>query len=137
MYLKRNDAEVGYWRKANAIHNWFSSQAENGCLENCERMIISREILEDLLELCNKTLKILDNGKLISKEEQGFVIKLYDEETANAVSEILPTASGFFWGSVIIGEWYREDIEITIEICQEVLNTTDWEKDIVEYYAWW
>ena len=36
--------EVGYWRKANAIHNWFVNNIQNG-KDDCRRYEVSKENL--------------------------------------------------------------------------------------------
>ena len=43
--------EIGYWRKANQIHNWFVENVQNG-VDNCEYFIVKKEQLEKLLNLC-------------------------------------------------------------------------------------
>jgi len=90
--------EVGYWRKANAIHNWFVQNIQDG-VDNCQRSYVSRKELQQLLTLVEK---ILDDHSLAAK--------------------LLPTQSGFFFGGTEYDEWYFKDLEDTKRILTEVLS---------------
>ena len=118
MYLSKKVVkyeEKVYWRKSNAIHNWFSKHSPNGKLEDCEEMAVTKEMLEELLDTCNKVMK---NHKLAPK--------------------LLPVADGFFFGSQEYGEDYFYDLEHTVKEIQRVLEETDFEEDgDLLYYAWW
>jgi hypothetical protein len=92
--------EIGYWRKQNQIHQWFVENVQNG-VDNCGEYCVSKGQLEDLLEICNK---ILNDNSL--------------------AEELLPTASGFFFGGTEYDEWYFDGIENTIEILKEALSDT-------------
>jgi len=92
--------EVGYWRKQNQIHQWFVENVQNG-EDNCAEYCVSKGQLEDLLEICKK---ILNDNSL--------------------AEELLPTASGFFFGGTEYDEWYFDGIENTIEILEEALSDT-------------
>jgi hypothetical protein len=90
--------EVGYWRKANAIHKWFVDNVQEG-KDECQRSYVSRKQLQELLEVVNKILK--DNS---------------------LAGTLLPTQSGFFFGSVTYDEWYFQVLEETKEILTNALN---------------
>lgn len=92
--------EVGYWRKQNQIHQWFVENVQNG-VDNCGEYCVSKGQLEDLLEICKK---ILNDNSL--------------------AEELLPTASGFFFGGTEYDEWYFDGIQNTIEILEEALSDT-------------
>lgn len=53
--ISRVVEEVGYWRKANAIHNWFVENVQNG-IDECQDSHVSREKLAELLGLVNEVL---------------------------------------------------------------------------------
>jgi hypothetical protein len=89
--------EVGYWRKANQIHNWFVQNVQEG-EDNCGEYHVYEEQLEELLELCKK---VLANNEL--------------------AKELLPSQSGFFFGGTEYDEWYFKDLENTIEIIETLL----------------
>lgn len=61
-------------------------------------------------------------------------LKGMDEEK---IKEILPTESGFFFGSTAYDEYYFSDVEETIKIIIDVLKTTDFEKELVVYRSSW
>ena len=92
--------ELGYWRKQNQIHQWFVENVQNG-VDNCGEYSVSKGQLEDLLEICKKILN--DNTR---------------------AEELLPTASGFFYGGTEYDEWYFDGIQNTIEILEEALSDT-------------
>lgn len=91
--------EVGYWRKANAIHQWFVANVQEG-VDNCGEYYVPREKLQELRDLCAAVL----GG-------------------AQAAPEALPTQSGFFFGSTSYDEYYREDLSETVRIIDEALAT--------------
>jgi hypothetical protein len=89
--------EVGYWRKVNAIHNWFVHNVQGG-VDECQQAYVSHDQLKALLELVET---VLADPKL--------------------AGELLPTQSGFFFGSTEYGEYYLEDLENTKAILTAVL----------------
>jgi uncharacterized protein YneR len=103
--------EVGYWRKANQIHRWFVENVQNG-IDECQSSYVSRDKLQDLLEVCKQVKE--DNSK---------------------AAELLPSASGFFFGGTEYDEWYFNDIDNTIKIIEDCLS--DEYADDFEYMASW
>jgi hypothetical protein len=103
--------EAGYWRKANAIHRWFVDNVQEGN-DNCGNYYVSRDTLEELLELCKKV--VADNS---------------------LAETLLPTQSGFFFGGTEYNEWYFEDVINTIKILEECLE--DENADDFEYSSSW
>ena len=103
--------EVAYWRKANQIHNWFVANVQGG-IDNCQSSYVSRDNLEELLDLC----KQVDS----------------DNELADS---LLPTTSGFFFGGTEYDEWYFKDISNTITFLEDCLS--DELADEFEYSASW
>jgi hypothetical protein len=92
---------VGYWRKANAIHNFFV-QGIGGGEDNCQEMWVSRDVLIDLRARCVDVLNA-------------------DDMEAKAKEIGLETTSGFFFGDTEYGDWYKDDLRLTIDICNHVL----------------
>lgn len=109
--------EIGYWRKANHIHKWFVDHVQGG-EDDCEKYEVTKSNLLDLKTVCEEVLSL--KGK--------------DE---GRIEEILPTTSGFFFGGTEYDEYYFSDVEATIEIINKVLETTDFEKELVVYEASW
>lgn len=95
--------EVGYWRKANAIHKWFVDNVQNGN-DDCAEYTVTNEQLDKLKSICEAVLKELEKG-----------------ETSLAESQ-LPTKSGFFFGDTDYGQYYKADLEDTIKICDIALS---------------
>ena len=105
------EVSVGYWRKQNAIHQWFVDNCQNG-EDDCRAAYVSREKLKELKALCKKVLKNKDSA-----------------------SEELPTTQGFFFGSEEYDEWYFQGLEETVEIIDRCLKMpAEWE---FEYHSSW
>ena len=114
-YVVQGEFEVAYWRKANQIRQWFVDHIEefeeddNGKYYN-----VTRELLEDLIYDCK------------------YVVNNHDD-----AEEVMPSSSGFFFGSTEYDEWYFKDLEDTIEMCKKVINETDWDNEVVFYTESW
>lgn len=94
IYTKGNkNNEELYWRKSNHIHNWFAKKLYSvGEEDNCNPKKFSSKLLDELQSTCQK---VLANRKKANK--------------------LLPTASGFFGGSIDYDEYYFHDVERTIK----------------------
>lgn len=92
---------VGYWRKANAIHNWFVNKLANG-VDECQEIYVSRHDLEKLSDSCAYVLRNKDKAMTV-----------------------LPPVSGFFFGSTELDEWYFHELKRTIEIIDNCLSVPD------------
>jgi hypothetical protein len=90
--------KIGYWRKANAIHDWFVQNCQDGN-DDCREAYVPIEKLEELRTVCKM---VLGNHAL--------------------ASEHLPTTSGFFFGSTDYDEWYYKDLELTVDIIDNALS---------------
>lgn len=110
--------QIGYWRKANHIHNWFVENVQDG-IDECETHEVTKKQLEDLLNVCKE---VLDNS---------------DIGDSSVAEELLPTTSGFFFGGTKYDEWYYKDVEDTIKIIEDILKTTDFEHEVVMYHSSW
>lgn len=110
---EKKKIEIGYWRKANAIHRWFVKNIQNNN-DDCKCYNLSKENIINLKELC---IKVKNDKQLACK--------------------LLPTQSGFFFGSTEYNEDYFDDLEETIKICNKVLNELDFEKYECVYSSWW
>ena len=105
---------VGYWRKANAIHNWFVNNVQDGVDDCAFHDEVTKENLEELRDICHEVL--------------------CDPDMAEA---LLPTQGGFFFGSIVYDEWYIDDLKRTIDIIDKVLETTDFDKQMIYYVSSW
>ena len=104
---KNHEYEVNYWRKSNAIHRWFTQDAEEDNLTEFPKTI---EDIKRLYHLCARSLK--------QKEP------------------VLETGDGFFWGSTKYDEWYWEDIQETVDALEVIIKHLE-EGDEYYYYAWY
>jgi hypothetical protein len=93
--------EVCYWRKANAIHRWFVTNVQGGN-DDCQRYCVPREKLVELLGVVREVLA--------------------HKELA---AELLPTTSGFFFGSTAYDDYYFSDLEHTKEALEKALVVDD------------
>ena len=137
--------EVGYWRKANEIHDWFVNNIQDG-VDDCDyHREVTKEDLEKLRDTCKKVLsetklvpgKIIngyryENGKEYPVEIDGLIV-----EDASSCKLHLPTTSGFFFGSTDYDEYYIHDLQRTVEICEEVLKYTDFKTQMIFYVSSW
>lgn len=101
-------AEVMYWRKANAIHNWFVTNCQGG-RDECQLTYVSREDLTKLRDLCREVL-------------------------TSKCAEKLPPTSGFFFGSTDVDEGYYADLERTASELSEILDNSDAYKEWDFFY---
>ena len=90
---------VAYWRKANSIHKWFCDL--DGGRDECQSIYVNRENLVTLRDLCASVIS----------------------QPALAAS-VLPTQPGFFFGSYDYDEWYMEDMKLTVEQLDKILEAT-------------
>ena len=136
--------EVGYWRKANAIHKWFVDNIQDG-EDDCGYYEVAPEQLEELLNICKlikqqsvmKKGKItvgyrFDNDKAVPIMEDGEYI-----ENPEVAEEYLPTQDGFCFGSTEYNQFYMENIESTIDILIKVLEETNFDIQMVVYSSSW
>lgn len=101
---------MGYWRKANQIHQWFVDNVQNG-VDECQTTFVGRDNLEELKSVCEQVLA--DNS---------------------LAEDLLPPSSGFFFGSYEIDEYYFQDLKDTVEIIDRCLNS---KFDYFEYQSSW
>lgn len=104
---------VAYWRKANAIHDWFVRECQGG-VDECQETYVERDKLIELRDLCKKVL-----------------------ENREQASELLPTASGFFFGGTDYDDWYFGDLENTVERLDKILNDPALAKMEFYYQSSW
>jgi hypothetical protein len=93
--------EVAYWRKANAIHEWFVVNCQGG-EDECKKTYVSTDSLQELLDTCQE---VIDNPE--------------------EAEELLPSSSGFFFGSTDYDEWYFKDLKYTVNMLKKILTEDD------------
>ena len=104
---------VAYWRKANAIHEWFVKNVQDG-RDECQEAYVTREQLRELIELCKQ---------IIAKPKDA--------------DRLLPTASGFFFGSTHYDEWYMDQLKYTVDRFEKLLADPAFAKADFYYQSSW
>ena len=104
---------LAYWRKANAIHQWFVNNVQDGT-DDCSDYDVSREKLQELVDTCKAVLA--DHTK---------------------AEELLPPQSGFFFGSTEIDYWYFQALRATIEQIEPLLTSAVMEDISIQYHSSW
>ena len=99
--------EVAYWRKSNAIHQWFVDNVQRD-VDNCRPHGVN---MEDLKKLLAVVCVVLDDH--------------------SKAGDLLPTQNGFFFGGTDYDEWYFKDLEYTKEKLTEI--TTNKSYDGLEF----
>lgn len=122
--------EVAYWRKANQIHKWFVDNVQGG-KDECQESYVTTEQLAALVELCKRVLNSVEtvdgelnmgqtfypNGEVVQHTQPGQVIA----QKAIAAT-LLPSESGFFFGSTDYDEFYLQDLRDTVEMLEPLLT---------------
>ena len=103
-------SDIGYFRKVNFLMTFFNYEG------NCEFKEIAKYELEDLVERCNAVLTASNR-----KEK---------------AEDLLPTQSGFFYGSTEYDEYYYEDVKEVRDWASGVLNDLK-DEEMVLMYCWW
>ena len=132
---------IMYWRKANQVHGWFTSNTQELTEEVSYRVTL--DDLKNLLDTCKQVLDILDKSKKkVIQVENGWSsgertfcdIDVFDCE--DEIMDLLPPTQGFFYGSSDINEYYKETIDETIRFLENEIPLCT-EDDEFEYYASW
>lgn len=111
---------VGYWRKANQIHNWFVKNVQCG-KDDCSEYIVDKEEINELLDICKDLISSKDKDKAL---------------------ELLPPKEGFFFGlsnpeQEHFWEYYWDDIELTISNLENALEYINKYDACIKYTSSW
>ena len=114
VYCENFDKQFTY-RKVNFLRGWMirnTSLTEN---DNCKEVTVPLERLKELLKNCNDVLNNHDKA-----------------------DELLPSHSGFFFGTYDYDEWYFRGVEQVRDDLNEIIKI-DMEYDIefITYSDWW
>jgi hypothetical protein len=98
------EVSMGYWRKVNAVHQWFVDNCQDGN-DDCRTAYVGHEQLEELKKVCEAVI--------------------LDPKTAETM---LPTQEGFFFGGTEYDDYYLQTLKDTVEIIDRCLTLPDeWE----------
>lgn len=86
--------EIGYWRQAKPIHDWFVKNVQDG-VNNSATYYVDRENLKTLKKICEEILSEPKNAEMV-----------------------LPVSNSLFFGRADYDEKYFYDLQKTIEICE-------------------
>lgn len=95
-FIKKKSRQIGYFRKVNFLVKYFSDLGFD--VENQTPFKISEEDAKILLDRCEEVLKDHSKGP-----------------------ELLPTMSGFFFGSTEYDDYYYEDVKEVREYIRDTL----------------
>lgn len=101
-YKKHGIEEEIYWRKSNQIHNFFVKEVQK--VDDCGFYEVPEEKLRVLISIIDIILRAEDKVK--------------------AAKVLLPTTSGFFFGSTEYDDEYFRDLEYTKEVIGKALEDT-------------
>ena len=114
MYLsKKETSEVAYWRKANAIHGWIVNNTHE--VDQDILYVVKMEHVVQLRDVCKQVTEAHDEGLAM---------------------ELLPPASGFFFGSNEVGEYYWDYVAETVTTLSAIIQENPDDAEF-EYYASW
>ncbi len=86
---------VGYWRKANSIHNWFVENVQEG-VDDCKEYRVTTLHLDKLRDTCKTAI-------------------------ASKQPNHLPAIEGFFFGSTEYDDTYWQTLKRTVKIMDNCL----------------
>ena len=137
--------EVGYWRKANAIHGWFVRECGNN-VDECQEIVVPKIKLMELQALCLSALikrsqdpapfeetespKSSKSVPVDGQEMGEWLMEQMKMETTLAVmekefedtSDPLRPVAGFFFGGTEKDQYYYQDLMETAEIIRAALE---------------
>lgn len=148
-------SEVGYWRKANQIHNWFVENIQNG-VDDRERYEVSKADLQKLLMICKKVNRLAPKKRVVphfrrqgdkadwrGRMDISFLGRDFNKSSKlspvvqKQIADLLPTVEGFYFGGTEYDHYYFDDIAETIETIENALTSVDFEKEILVYVSSW
>ncbi len=147
--------DMGYFRKVNCLLPFF------GYEDDCSIHPIEKHQIEQLVSIAKKLLEVYDtisyqlhlqrievnyykeiyrdNKEMCDEKCKPFLKKMDEiwKPFESVAQEMLPTATGFFFGSTQYRDYYVADLKDMVEIFTKVLDTTDFDIDQIFMYCWW
>lgn len=124
--------EIGYFRKVNFLMNFFSYTG------NCEYKEITKDKLLELLDACKEISRMKPVRYEVMSYANGGEEKceMYSETDKKRCAELLPTTSGFFFGSTDYDQWYFQDVKEVRMWVDDVLDKLE-NNEVVLMCCWW
>lgn len=111
-----HEEEYHYWRKFNALHGYIVREFADG-EDNCQLIEIgNKDGVKKILDALTTTLKQVTDGK-----KEGLA---------------MPPTGGFFFGSTDVDDWFKNNLEDSIPVFENLYNTLG-ENEVVYYQASW
>lgn len=100
---------IAYWRKANAIHEWFVEHCGDD-VDECQDIDVSLDDLRELKDICERILQAPND--------------------INLMESLLPPQDGFFFGGTDLNDEgtlnaYLEDVRYTNDMLSEEFRIVD------------
>ena len=111
--------EVAYWRKQNMLHHFILEQTGADPNMNCTYVEVPYEVLYEFIGRANDILKARGHNREFLAEK------------------VLPTHSGFLFGSSEYGKWYYEYLISIRADFRSIIQTTDFVNQTLYYSCWW
>lgn len=111
--------EDAYFRKVNSIYRYFQPKLDDECA------FVTKADLEDIINRCDKVLKGVDLRKEIPYEN------------IDLAMELLPTQSGFFFGSIDYDKWYFADVKDVRRQMKKLLRGFNEDTDVIYVVMSW
>lgn len=125
--------ELCYWRKSNAIHNWFVKKVQNGIDDNSWHQV-SIDNLKQLKSVCETVIAHSEiPGSVLLDNDAYYSQPIKDPTIAKS---LLPTVDGYFYGETRYNGEYLNDLKDTVKKLEKVLAETDFDKVTVFYNSW-
>jgi hypothetical protein len=112
--------QVAYWRKANAIHQWFVENVQGG-EDDCATYRVDRKQLGELTQALSEVMGLRNAG----------------DDVDITAEDILPTAGGFFFGGTEYDDYYFEQAERTFVMLSKLLENPKLDEFDFEYNSSW
>lgn len=116
-FMNDKSFNVLYWRKANAIHDFFVQHAQEG-EDDCGYYTVDISVIDKLLSDIDTRIKQALTGE-------------------RPEWDVLPTARGFFFGGTDYDEYYFQELERTRDVLQEVMDGFDSDNETFVYHSSW
>lgn len=111
IYGARVQVTAAYWRKVNAIHQWFVTNVQNGT-DDCGDYYVSHKKLQELYDLVILALAKRDPN-------------------------LIPPQGGFFFGSTDIDEWYWHGLKNTKDQLERIFALPNLSELSFSYNSSW
>ena len=111
--------EDAYFRKVNCIYRYFQPKLDDECA------FVTKADIEDIIDRCDKILVGVDLRKDIPVS------------AVARAQELLPTQSGFFFGSTDYGKWYFADIKDVRKQMKKLLRGFNEDTDVIYVVMSW